>query len=83
MMKIGEPVPKSMILNSLSQVDEAINTVACQLLCARHIRWEGRWRYRENKEELIRIIELGLSRSRIHQVLLSRVYWDGKRSNSK
>ena len=73
MMKIGEPVPKSMILNSLSQVDEAINTVGLPAVVRPAYTMGGAGGgIGKTKEELIRIIELGLSRSRIHQVLVEQ-----------
>ena len=50
MVKIGEPVPKSLILNSLSQVDEAINAVGLPAV-VRPAIYHGRSRrgYRKNK----------------------------------
>ena len=73
MVQIGEPVPKSMILNSLSQVDEAINAVGLPAVVRPAYTMGGAGGgIGKTKEELIRIIELGLSRSRIHQVLVEQ-----------
>ncbi len=71
MIQIGEPVPKSIILNSLSQVDEAINNVGLPAVVRPAYTMGGAGGgIGKTKEELTRIIELGLSRSRIHQVLV-------------
>ncbi|MCK9591324.1 MAG: carbamoyl-phosphate synthase large subunit [Methanoregula sp.] len=73
MMQIGEPVPKSVILNSLNQVDEAINAVGLPAVVRPAYTMGGAGGgIGKTKEELIRIIELGLSRSRIHQVLVEQ-----------
>ena len=71
MIRIGEPVPKSVILTSLNQVDEAIKTVGLPAVVRPAYTMGGAGGgIGKTKEELIRIIELGLSRSRIHQVLI-------------
>jgi len=71
MMRIGEPVPNSMILNSLSQIDEAIKSVGLPAVVRPAYTLGGAGGgIGKTKEELARIIELGLSRSRIHQVLI-------------
>ncbi len=73
MVQIGEPVPKSVILNSLNQVDEAINAVGLPAVVRPAYTMGGAGGgIGKTKEELIRIIELGLSRSRIHQVLVEQ-----------
>ena len=71
MNKIGEPVPKSMVINTLSQIDEAINKSACLRLCARPIPW-GEPEASAEPEELDPDCRTGLSRSRIHQVLIEQ-----------
>jgi carbamoyl-phosphate synthase large subunit len=71
MMQIGEPVPNSIILNSLSQVDEALKSVGLPAVVRPAYTLGGAGGgIGKTKEELERIIELGLSRSRIHQVLI-------------
>ena len=71
MMQIGEPVPNSTILNSLSQIDEAIKSVGLPAVVRPAYTLGGAGGgIGKTKEELARIIELGLSRSRIHQVLI-------------
>jgi carbamoyl-phosphate synthase large subunit len=71
MMQIGEPVPNSMILNSLSQVDEAVKTVGLPAVVRPAYTLGGAGGgIGKTREELVRIIEIGLSRSRIHQVLI-------------
>ncbi len=71
MVQIGEPVPNSTILNSLSQIDEAIKSVGLPAVVRPAYTLGGAGGgIGKTKEELERIIELGLSRSRIHQVLI-------------
>ncbi|MDD1707805.1 MAG: carbamoyl-phosphate synthase large subunit [Methanoregulaceae archaeon] len=71
MGEIGEPVPKSMILNSLDQVDEALAIVGLPAIIRPAYTLGGSGGgIAHNRDELIRIIEIGLTRSRIHQVLV-------------
>jgi len=71
MNEIGEPVPRSMVLNSLSQVDEAIREIGLPAVVRPAYTLGGAGGgIGKTKEELTRIVEQGLSRSRIHQVLI-------------
>jgi len=71
MTSIGEPVPRSMILNSLSQIDDAIREIGLPAVVRPAYTLGGAGGgIGKTREELSRIIELGLSRSRIHQVLI-------------
>ncbi|MGB9175502.1 MAG: carbamoyl-phosphate synthase large subunit [Methanoregula sp.] len=71
MMDIGEPVPKSIVINSLSQVDNAIREIGLPAVVRPAYTLGGAGGgIGKTREELTRIIELGLSRSRIHQVLI-------------
>jgi len=71
MNEIGEPVPKSMVLNSMTQIDEAIREIGLPAVVRPAYTLGGAGGgIGKTKEELTRIIELGLSRSRIHQVLI-------------
>ena len=71
MTEIGEPVPNSTIINSLSQLDEAIRTIGLPAVVRPAYTLGGAGGgIGKTKEELTRIIELGLARSRIHQVLI-------------
>ncbi|WAC04063.1 MAG: carbamoyl-phosphate synthase large subunit [Methanoregula sp.] len=73
MQSIGEPVPKSTILNSLSQIDEAIAAVGLPAVVRPAYTLGGAGGgIALSREELVRIVELGLSRSRIHQVLIEQ-----------
>src|SRR5512137_2880590 len=68
---IGEPVPKSMILNSPDQVDEALAIVGLPAIVRPAYTLGGSGGgIAHTRDELIRIIEIGLTRSRIHQVLV-------------
>jgi carbamoyl-phosphate synthase large subunit len=71
MVQIGEPIPKSTILTSMTQIDEAINAVGLPGVVRPAYTLGGSGGgIGRTKEELIRIVETGLSRSRIHQVLI-------------
>jgi carbamoyl-phosphate synthase large subunit len=71
MLEIGEPVPKSVILTSLSQIDEAIAAIGLPAVVRPAYTLGGAGGgIARTPEELTRIVELGLSRSRIHQVLI-------------
>ncbi|MDP3563938.1 MAG: carbamoyl-phosphate synthase large subunit, partial [Methanoregula sp.] len=71
MLEIGEPVPNSTILTSLSQVDDAIKAIGLPAVVrpAYTLGVAGGGIAR-TREELLRTVELGLARSRIHQVLI-------------
>ncbi|HRY75557.1 MAG TPA: carbamoyl-phosphate synthase large subunit [Methanoregulaceae archaeon] len=71
MVEIGEPVPKSTIVTSLAQVDEAITAVGLPAVVRPAYTLGGAGGgIARTREELLRTVELGLSRSRIHQVLI-------------
>ena len=71
MGEIGEPVPKSMILNSPTQVDEALAIVGLPAIIRPAYTLGGSGGgIAHTRDELVRIIEIGLTRSRIHQVLV-------------
>jgi carbamoyl-phosphate synthase large subunit len=71
MTEIREPVPKSIIINALSQLDDAIKTIGLPAVVRPAYTLGGAGGgIGKTKEELIRIIEMGLARSRIHQVLI-------------
>ena len=71
MLEIGEPVPKSIILTSLSQVEDAITAIGLPAVVRPAYTLGGAGGgIARTREELSRIVELGLSRSRIHQVLI-------------
>ncbi|MDO9323944.1 MAG: carbamoyl-phosphate synthase large subunit, partial [Methanoregula sp.] len=71
MISIGEPVPKSMVLNSLTQIEEAITQIGLPSVVRPAYTLGGAGGgIARTREELTRIVELGLSRSRIHQVLI-------------
>ena len=71
MQEIGEPVPRSMILNSIDQVDSALKTVGLPAIIRPAYTLGGAGGgVATTEEELRRIVELGLQHSRIHQVLV-------------
>jgi len=71
MVAIGEPIPKSTILTNLNQLDEAIAAVGLPAVVRPAYTLGGAGGgIGKTREELYRIVELGLSRSRIHQVLI-------------
>ncbi|MCX6688506.1 MAG: carbamoyl-phosphate synthase large subunit [Methanoregula sp.] len=71
MNAIGEPVPKSIILTTLTQIDDAIREIGLPAVVRPAYTMGGAGGgIARTKEELTRIVELGLSRSRIHQVLI-------------
>jgi carbamoyl-phosphate synthase large subunit len=73
MNDIGEPVPKSMVINSLSQIDEAVAKIGLPAVVRPAYTLGGAGGgIGRTREELTRIVELGLSRSRIHQVLIEQ-----------
>ncbi|MDG6251338.1 carbamoyl-phosphate synthase large subunit, partial [Methanocalculus sp.] len=71
MNRINEPVPKSMILTRLDQVDEALKTVGLPAIIRPAYTLGGSGGgVATTVEELRRIVEMGLSKSRIRQVLV-------------
>jgi carbamoyl-phosphate synthase large subunit len=71
MNEIGEPVPRSMILNEMSQIDEALEQVGLPAIIRPAYTLGGAGGgVAHTPEELRRIVEVGLTRSRIHQVLI-------------
>ena len=71
MLQIGEPIPNSTILNNLGQIDDAIQAVGLPAVVRPAYTLGGAGGgIARTREELVRIVELGLSRSRIHQVLI-------------
>jgi len=71
MERIDEPVPKSMILNRMDQLDEAMDTVGLPAIIRPAYTLGGSGGgIAHTREELDRIVEIGLTRSRIHQVLI-------------
>jgi len=71
MIEIGEPVPKSFILDRMDQIDEAITRVGLPVIIRPAYTLGGSGGgIARTKEEMRRIVELGLNRSRIHQVLI-------------
>jgi carbamoyl-phosphate synthase large subunit len=71
MNQIGEPVPVSFILNNVTEIDEAIRIVGLPAIVRPAYTMGGSGGgIAHTREELVRIVELGLNRSRIHQVLI-------------
>ncbi|WP_333582642.1 ATP-grasp domain-containing protein, partial [Methanoculleus bourgensis] len=71
MNAIGEPVPRSMILGNTKQIDEAICEVGLPAIIRPAYTLGGSGGgVAHTPDEMRRIIEIGLSRSRIHQVLV-------------
>jgi carbamoyl-phosphate synthase large subunit len=68
---INEPVPRSMILRDVSQLDEALKVVGLPAIIRPAYTLGGSGGgIAHSREELKRIVEVGLTRSRIHQVLI-------------
>ncbi|WAI01408.1 carbamoyl-phosphate synthase large subunit [Methanogenium organophilum] len=71
MEEIGEPVPRSMILNDMGQLDEALEMVGLPAIIRPAYTLGGAGGgVAYTADDLRRIVELGLQRSRIHQVLI-------------
>lgn len=71
MIKIGEPVPRSYILTDINQLDEAYNTVGLPSIIRPAYTLGGSGGgVAHTKEELKKIVEHGLAKSRVHQVLI-------------
>jgi carbamoyl-phosphate synthase large subunit len=71
MQRVGEPVPRSVAVNSMEEALAAMEELGLPLVVrpAYTLGGSGGGMAR-NREELMKICELGLKRSRIHQVLL-------------
>jgi carbamoyl-phosphate synthase large subunit len=73
MNEINEPIPRSIVINSLGQIDEAISKIGLPAVVRPAYTLGGAGGgIGRTREELTRIVELGLSRSRIHQVLIEQ-----------
>jgi carbamoyl-phosphate synthase large subunit len=71
MERIGEPVPKSMILTRMDQLEEALVTVGLPAIVRPAYTLGGSGGgIAQSRDELARIVEIGFTRSRIHQVLV-------------
>jgi carbamoyl-phosphate synthase large subunit len=71
MQSIGEPIPRSIIIHHLGQIDEAVETVGLPAIIRPAYTLGGSGGgVAYNREDLKRIVDLGLSKSRIHQVLI-------------
>ncbi|NLV26220.1 MAG: carbamoyl-phosphate synthase large subunit [Methanomicrobiales archaeon] len=71
MVRIGEPVPRSVIVSSLDQLKDAAETVGFPAIIRPAYTLGGAGGgIASNADELRRIVELGLGKSRIHQVLI-------------
>ncbi|HJJ47815.1 MAG TPA: carbamoyl-phosphate synthase large subunit [Methanocorpusculum sp.] len=71
MIEIGEPIPKSYILTDMKQLDEAFSEVGLPAIIRPAYTLGGSGGGVANsREELERIVEHGLAKSRVHQVLI-------------
>lgn len=71
MERIGEPVPRSIAVTSLEEAEEAMNELGLPLIVRPAYTLGGSGGgIARTREDLMRICEMGLKRSRIHQVLL-------------
>jgi carbamoyl-phosphate synthase large subunit len=71
MQRVGEPVPQSMAVSSLDEVLAASEELGLPLVVRPAYTLGGSGGgMAHTREELVKICELGLKRSRIHQVLL-------------
>ena len=71
MQRVGEPVPKSVAVNSMDEAMAAMEELGLPLVVRPAYTLGGTGGgIAHTREELIKICELGLKRSRIHQVLL-------------
>jgi carbamoyl-phosphate synthase large subunit len=71
MINVGEPVPASLAVNSMEEAMNAMDELGLPLVVRPAYTLGGSGGgMAHNREELIKICELGLKRSRIHQVLL-------------
>ena len=71
MQRVGEPVPSSLAVNSLDEALAAMEELGLPLVVRPAYTLGGSGGgIAHTREELVKICELGLKRSRIHQVLL-------------
>ncbi len=71
MNAIGEPVPRSMIIESVDEIDAAVREVGLPAIIRPAYTLGGSGGgVAHTPEEMRRIVEIGLARSRIHQVLV-------------
>ncbi len=71
MQNIGEPVPRSFILTDMNQLEDAFQEVGLPAIIRPAYTLGGSGGgVATTKEELIRIVEHGLAKSRVHQVLI-------------
>lgn len=71
MEEIGEPVPRSMILRSMDEIDDALREVGLPAIIRPAYTLGGSGGgVAHTPEDLRRIVEIGLGRSRIRQVLI-------------
>ena len=71
MLDIGEPVPKSFILTDISELEDAYNEVGLPAIIRPAYTLGGAGGGVANtKDELKKIVEHGLTKSRVHQVLI-------------
>lgn len=71
MQRVGEPVPKSVAVNSMDEALAAMEELGLPLVVRPAYTLGGSGGgMAHTREELVRFCELGLKRSRIHQVLL-------------
>ncbi|RQW78607.1 MAG: carbamoyl-phosphate synthase large subunit [Methanothrix sp.] len=71
MQRVGEPVPKSKAVNTLEEALQVIDELGLPLVVRPAYTLGGSGGgIAKTREDLLRICELGLKRSRIHQVLL-------------
>ncbi|OPY50919.1 MAG: Pyruvate carboxylase subunit A [Methanosaeta sp. PtaU1.Bin060] len=71
MQRVGEPVPKSMAVNSMDEALAAMEELGLPLVVRPAYTLGGSGGgMAHTREELVKICELGLKKSRIHQVLL-------------
>ena len=73
MQRIGEPVPASLAVNSMEEAIAAMDELGLPLVVRPAYTLGGSGGgMAHNREELMKFCELGLKRSRIHQVLLEQ-----------
>jgi carbamoyl-phosphate synthase large subunit len=73
MQRIGEPVPASLAVNSMEEAMAAMDELGLPLVVRPAYTLGGSGGgMAHNREELVKFCELGLKRSRIHQVLLEQ-----------
>lgn len=71
MQRVGEPVPASVAVNSMDEAFAAIEELGLPIVVRPAYTLGGSGGgIAHNRDELVKICELGLKRSRIHQVLL-------------